>query len=94
MARTNGDMGLLKESRKWQFLVLSLENREIKYKFWVKNRNFQTSILFPSVLDQRPKFYDRSRRFKTYGYGGRSLRPFLRPKVLFIVFLVFFQNGG
>ena len=46
MARTNGDMGLLKESRKWQFLVLSLENREIKYKFWVKNRKFQTSILF------------------------------------------------
>ena len=46
------------------------------------------------VLDQRPKFY--SQRFKTYGYGygGWSLRPFLRPKVLFVVFLVFFQNGG
>ena len=28
------------------------------------------------------------------GYGGRSLRPFLRPKVLLVVFLVFFQNGG
>ena len=35
------------------------------------------------VLDRRPKVYGRSRRFKTYGYGygGRSLRPFLRPKV-------------
>ena len=49
------------------------------------------------VLDQKPKFYSRSRRFKTYGYGygGRSLRPFLQPKVLSVVFLVFFfQNGG
>ena len=26
-----------------------------------------------------PKFYGRSWRFKTYGYGGRSLRPFLWP---------------
>jgi hypothetical protein len=40
-----------------------------------------------SVLDQRPKFYGRNRRFKTYtyGYDGQSLRPFLRPKVLFVV---------
>ena len=38
-----------------------------------------------SVLDQRPKFYGRSRRFQTYGYGGRSLRPNLRPKVLIVV---------
>ena len=47
-----------------------------------------------TVLDRRPKFYGRSRRFKTYGYGygGRSLRPFLRPKVLFVVFLVFFPK--
>ena len=44
-----------------------------------------------AVLDRRPKFYGRSRRFNTYGYGGRSLRPFLRPKVLFVVFLVFFK---
>ena len=48
------------------------------------------------VLDLRPNFYDRSWRFKTYryGYGGRSLRPFLRPKVLLVVFLVCSQNGG
>ena len=41
-----------------------------------------------TVLDQRPKFYGRSRRFKNYGYGygGQSLRPFIRPKVLFLVF--------
>ena len=40
------------------------------------------------MLDRRPKFYGCSRRFKTYGYGysGRSLRPFLRRKVLFVVF--------
>ena len=46
------------------------------------------------VLDQRLKFYGRSRRFKTYsyGYGGRSLRPFLRPKILVVVFLVFFTK--
>ena len=48
------------------------------------------------VLDRRPKFYGRSRRFKTYGYGygygGQSLRPFLGPKVLFVVFLVFFSK--
>ena len=44
-----------------------------------------------AVLDRRPKFYGRSRRFNTYGYGygGRSLRPYLRPKVLFVVFLLF-----
>ena len=48
-----------------------------------------TQITPQAVLDQRPKFYGRSRRFKTYGYGGRSLRPFLRPKVLLVVFLVF-----
>ena len=43
-----------------------------------------------AVLDRRPKFYGHSRRFSTYGYGygGRSLRPFLRPKVLLVVFLV------
>ena len=51
------------------------------------------SMEFP-VLDRRPKVYGRSQRFKTYGYGGRSLRKFLRPKVLFVFFLVFFQNGG
>ena len=41
-----------------------------------------------AVLDRRPEFYGRSRRFKTYGYGysGRSLRQFLRPKVLLAVF--------
>ena len=38
------------------------------------------------MLDRRPKFYGRSRRFRTYGYGGRSLRQFLRPKVLLVVF--------
>ena len=39
------------------------------------------ALPWPSVLDGRLKFYGRSRRFKTYGYsyGGRSLRPFLRP---------------
>ena len=44
-----------------------------------------------AAFDQRPKFYGRSRRFKTYGYryGGRSLRPFLQPKVVLVVFLVF-----
>ena len=45
-----------------------------------------------AVLDQRPKFYGSSRRFRTYGYGGRSLRPFLRPKVLLVVFLVFYPK--
>ena len=55
----------------------------------------QTQILLneiksrQAVLDQRLKFYGRSRRFKTYGCGGRSLRPFLRQKVLLVVFLVF-----
>ena len=46
------------------------------------------------VLDRRPKFYSLSRRFRTYGYGnsGRSLRQFLRPKVLFVVFLSFFSK--
>ena len=41
------------------------------------------------VLEQRPKFYSRSRRFRTYsyGYGGQSLRPFLQPKVFLVVFL-------
>ena len=44
-----------------------------------------------SVLDRRPKVYGRSRRFRTYGYGygGRSFRLFLRPKVLFVIFLLF-----
>ena len=51
-----------------------------------------------SVLDRRPKFYGRSRRFYTYGYGygGRSLRTFLRPKktiVFFCGFLANFQGG-
>ena len=57
---------------------------------------YQFETTLTAVLDRRPKFYGCSRRFKTYGYGygGRSLRPFLRPKVLFVVFLVFFQNGG
>ena len=45
-----------------------------------------------SVMDQKPKFYGRNRRFKTYGYGGPSLRPILLPKVLFVVFLVFFPK--
>ena len=41
----------------------------------------------------RTSFF-RSRRFKTYGYGygGRSLRLFLRPKILFVVFLFFFPK--
>ena len=34
----------------------------------------------PAVLDRRPKFYGRSRRFQTQGYGGRSFRPLLRPQ--------------
>ena len=46
----------------------------------------------PPVLDRRPKVYGRSRRFKTYGYDGRSFRKFLRPKVLFVVFLGFFPK--
>ena len=33
-------------------------------------------------------------QMNSYGYGGRSLRPFLRPKVFFVVSLFFFQNGG
>ena len=45
-----------------------------------------------SVMDQKPKFYGRNQRFKTYGYGGPSLRPILLPKVLFVVFLVFFSK--
>ena len=47
-----------------------------------------------AVLDRRPKVYGRSRRFETYGYGygGRSLRPFLRPKVLFVIFFGFFPK--
>ena len=27
-----------------------------------------------AVLEQRPKFYSHSQRFRTYGYGGRILR--------------------
>ena len=52
------------------------------------------SFVFAVVLDQRLKFYGRSRRFKTYGYGygGQSLRPFLRPKVFLLVSLVFFSK--
>ena len=55
--------------------------------------SWSNSSLWP-VLDRRPKVYGRSRRFRTYGYGygGRSLRPFLRPKVLFVVFLGLFPK--
>ena len=45
-------------------------------------KNLFHLILFAytfTVLDRRLKFYGRSRRFKTYGYGGQSLRPFLLP---------------
>ena len=47
-----------------------------------------------TVLDRRPKFYGRSRRFKTYGYGygGRSLRPFLGPKVFWKFSYFFFSK--
>ena len=44
-----------------------------------------------TVLDRRLKVYGRSRRFRTYGYGGRSLRPFLRLKVFIGSFPRFFQ---
>jgi hypothetical protein len=49
-----------------------------------------------AVLVQRPEFYGSSWRFKNYGYsyGSQSLMPFQCSKVLFVVFLVFFQNGG
>ena len=48
------------------------------------------------VLDQRPKSTAVAEDLRPYGYGygGRSLRPFLRRKVLFVVFLGFFQNRG
>ena len=39
-----------------------------------------------------PKFYGVAEDFKTYGYGGRSLRSFLLAKVLFVVFLGFFSR--
>ena len=53
-----------------------------------KSANVFCGWSLTAVLDQRPKFYGGSRRFKTYGYGygGRSLRQFLRPKVLLVVF--------
>ena len=53
-------------------------------------------ICIKPVLDWRPKFYGRSRSFRTYGdgYGGRSLRPFLRLKVFIGIFPRFFQNVG
>ena len=52
------------------------------------------SIDFETVLDRRPKFFHRSRRFKTYcyGYSGQSLRPFLWPKVLIVILLGFFSK--
>ena len=48
-------------------------------------------VVCSAVLDRRPKFYGRSRRFRTYGYGysGRSFRPFLRPQEKFEFFVVF-----
>ena len=51
-------------------------------------------IRFNSVLDQRPKFYSRSRRFRTYGYDSQSLRLFLLSKVFIGSFPRFFQNRG
>ena len=81
------------------FSLLQHETKNSFYKQCWPSMVFHSennSYLWKVLLDQRPKFYRRSRRFKTYGYGygGQSLRPFLRPKVLFVVFLVFFQNGG
>ena len=74
------------------------------WTFWKTKRNARNTfsmhfhfgiVWIPifSVLDPTPKFYGRSRRFKTYGYGygGRSLRPFLWPKVLLVFF--FFQKA-
>ena len=63
-----------------------------KFLSWAEKSG--SSLFSNAVLYQRPKFYGRSRRFKTYGYGGWSFRQFLRPKVLLVVFLFFFQNGG
>ena len=37
----------VKVNQKWLFWGLGLDTWEIKYHFWVRNRNFQTSILFP-----------------------------------------------
>ena len=56
----------------------------------------QYIYMYMTVLDRRTKFYGRSRRFMTYGfgYGAGSLRPFLRPKVLLVVFSLFPKNRG
>ena len=40
-------IGLVKVNQKWPFLGLGLETWEIKYHFWVRNQDFQNSILFP-----------------------------------------------
>ena len=76
------------------FSLLQHETKNSFYKQCWPSMVFHSennSYLWKVLLDQRPKFYRRSRRFKTYGYGygGQSLRLFLRPKVLFVVFLVF-----
>ena len=69
------------------YLVLSNANPERKSNPIFTNINQEPYL---SVLDRRPKVYGR--RFETYGYGygGWSFRPFLRLKVLLVVFLVFF----
>ena len=33
--------------------------------------DYQVDFIHRPVLDRRPKFYGRSQRFKTYGYGGQ-----------------------
>jgi hypothetical protein len=63
-------------------LLLLVRETSFIFKMFITKRWCCTS-----VLDTRPKFYSRNRRFKTYayGYGGQSLRPFLQPKDLFVV---------